>query len=194
MPEQDTAIQLNLARSRQEVKRQNNKLHSVTFQNKTLRVDTSTHREASCLPYCAVVDSNCNRWGLPEGGAKPDWSRNAANPYPVEIGPTHEPFSWLKTKHKEANVSVGLTRATNVAKLANLKYFMKITNPPETKQILTCPTEREQPLHHFSSPSHAPVVSTAQTLHRCWLSPTSFFIQPFSTQLFLPQAFFSLPF
>ena len=52
MPEQDAAIQLNLARSRQEVKRQNNKLHPVTFQNKTLRVDTSTHREASCLVYC----------------------------------------------------------------------------------------------------------------------------------------------
>ena len=43
MPEQDAAIQLNLARSRQEVKRQNNKLHPVTFQNKTLRVDTQQH-------------------------------------------------------------------------------------------------------------------------------------------------------
>ena len=50
MPEQDTAIQLNLARSRQEVKRQNNKLHPLTFQNKTCHLDTSTHREASCLP------------------------------------------------------------------------------------------------------------------------------------------------
>ena len=42
MQEHDTAIQLNLARSRQEVKRRNNKQHPVTFQNKTLRVDTST--------------------------------------------------------------------------------------------------------------------------------------------------------
>ena len=63
MLEQDTAIQLNLAQSRQEVKRQNNKLHPVTFQNKTLRVDISTHREAGCLPYCTVADSNCNRRG-----------------------------------------------------------------------------------------------------------------------------------
>ena len=54
----DAAIQLNLAWSRQEVKRQNNKLHQFTFQNKTLRVDTSTHCEASCLPYCAIADSN----------------------------------------------------------------------------------------------------------------------------------------
>ena len=74
MLEQDPAIQLNLARSRQEVKHQNNKLHSVTFQNKTLRVVTSTHREASCLPYCAVADSSRNRWGLRDGGVKPDWS------------------------------------------------------------------------------------------------------------------------
>ena len=36
---------------------QNIKLHSGTFQNKTLRVDTSTNCEASCLLYCAVVDS-----------------------------------------------------------------------------------------------------------------------------------------
>ena len=46
---------------------------------------------------------------------------------------------------------------------------MKITNPPETKQIITCPTEREKPLHHFSGPSHAPAVSTAHTLHGRWL-------------------------
>ena len=77
MLEHDAAVQLNLARSRQDVKRRNNKLHLVTFQNETLRVDTSTHREASCLPYCTVADSNRNRWGLPGGGAKPDWSRNA---------------------------------------------------------------------------------------------------------------------
>ena len=69
MLEQDAAIQLNLARSRQEVKCQNNKLHPVTFQNKTLRVDTSTHREASCPLYCAVADSNRNWTGLPDGGA-----------------------------------------------------------------------------------------------------------------------------
>ena len=42
MPEHNAAIQLNLARSRQEVKCQNNKQHLVTFQNKTLRVDTNT--------------------------------------------------------------------------------------------------------------------------------------------------------
>ena len=72
MQEHDAAIQLNLARSRQEVKHRNNKQHPVTFQNKTLHVDTSTRREASCLPYCAVVDSNRNWWGLPEGGAKRD--------------------------------------------------------------------------------------------------------------------------
>ena len=42
MSEHDAAIQLNLAASRQEVKRRNNKQHLVTFQNKTLRVDTST--------------------------------------------------------------------------------------------------------------------------------------------------------
>ena len=52
----------------------------VTFQNKTFRVDTSTHREASCLTYCAVADSNRNQWGLPEGGAKPGRSRNAETP------------------------------------------------------------------------------------------------------------------
>ena len=43
MPEHDAAIQLNLAPSRQEVKRRNNKQHLVTFQNKTVHVDTSTH-------------------------------------------------------------------------------------------------------------------------------------------------------
>ena len=42
MPEHHAAIQLNLAWSRQEVKRQNIKQSPVTFQNKTLRVDTST--------------------------------------------------------------------------------------------------------------------------------------------------------
>ena len=36
MPEHDAAIQLNLARSRQEVKHRNSKQHLVTFQNKTL--------------------------------------------------------------------------------------------------------------------------------------------------------------
>ena len=124
MPEYHAAIQLNLARSRQEVKRQINKQHLVTFQNKTLCVDTSTQIskklfcwsfgqehfvllfltaqtitavtsdyviiagtpwpcDASCLPYCAVVDSNCNLWGLPDGEPKPDTSRNTADPYPA---------------------------------------------------------------------------------------------------------------
>ena len=86
MPEHDTAIQLNLAWSRQEVKRQNNKQHPVTFQNKTLRVDTSTRREASCLPYCAMADSNRNPWGLLEGGAKLDRSRNAADYIQWKLG------------------------------------------------------------------------------------------------------------
>ena len=86
MPEQDAAVQLNLAQSRQEVKRQNNKLHPVTFQNKTLRVDTSTHREASCLRYCAVVDSNRNRWELLEGGVKPYQSRNQRTPIQWKLG------------------------------------------------------------------------------------------------------------
>ena len=84
MPEQDAAIQLNLAQSRQEVKRQNNKLHPYTFRNETLHVDTSTQCEASCPPHCAVADSDHNRWGLPEVHCC-----NAADPYPVEIGPTH---------------------------------------------------------------------------------------------------------
>ena len=39
--------------------------------------------DASCLPYCAVADSNRNQWRLPDGQR---WSRNAADPYPVEIG------------------------------------------------------------------------------------------------------------
>ena len=42
MPEHDAAIQLNFSPSRQEVKRRNNNITSVTFQNKTIRVDTST--------------------------------------------------------------------------------------------------------------------------------------------------------
>ena len=116
---------------------------------------------------------------LRHGGLKPQqvgtagrWSKTGSKPQrngpvSVETGPTHEPFSWLKTTHKEANVSIGLIRATNVAKLANLTYFMKITNPLKTKQSIVCPTEREQPLHHFSGPSHAPVVLTAQTAHQC---------------------------
>ena len=65
---------------------QNNKLHLVTFKNKTLRVDTSTHREASCLLYCAVADSNHNQWGLLEGGAKLDRSRNAVDRIQWKLG------------------------------------------------------------------------------------------------------------
>ena len=49
MPEHDAAIQLNLARSRQEVMRQNNKQHPVIFQNKTLGVDTHVVKPAVCL-------------------------------------------------------------------------------------------------------------------------------------------------
>ena len=89
MREHNAAIQLNLAWSRQEVQCQNNQQHPVTFQNKTLRGDTSTRREVSCLPYCAVVDSNRNRWGLPEGEAKPVRSRNAADPFPAKTWLTH---------------------------------------------------------------------------------------------------------
>ena len=100
MPEQDAAIQLNLARSRQEVKRQNNKLHLVTFQNKTLCVDTSTHHEASCLPYCAIADSNRNWWGLPEGGAKPHRSRiGAATQRTVSSGNWADSFAILMDKN-----------------------------------------------------------------------------------------------
>ena len=80
MPEHDAAIQLNLARSRQEVKCRNNKQHPVTFQNKTLGEDTCTPLEASCLLYCAMATQT---------RAKPDRSRNAADPYLVETGPTH---------------------------------------------------------------------------------------------------------
>ena len=86
MPEHDAAIQLNLARSRQEVQYWNNTQHPVTFQNKTFRVDTSTHREASCLSYCALADSNRNGWGLPEGGAKPDRRRNSADRIQLKLG------------------------------------------------------------------------------------------------------------
>ena len=85
MPERDAAIQLNLARSRQEVKCRNNKQHPVTFQNKTRRVDTC--REACCLPYCAVADSNHSRWGLPEGKTVSETQRSGL--YPVETGLTH---------------------------------------------------------------------------------------------------------
>ena len=46
---------------------------------------TPQSRDASCRPYCAVADSKRNRWGSPDGGAKPDRSRNAADTYPVEI-------------------------------------------------------------------------------------------------------------
>ena len=42
--------------------------------------------------------------------------------------------NWLTTTHKEANVSIGLIRATNMAKLANFTYFMNITNLPETNK------------------------------------------------------------
>ena len=45
-------------------------------------------RELLCLVTQAVspADSNRNRWGLPDGSAKPDHSHNAADTYPVEIG------------------------------------------------------------------------------------------------------------
>ena len=49
-------------------------------------VGTPLPSDASCLPYCAVANSNHNWWGLLDGGAKPDWSCNAADPYPVEFG------------------------------------------------------------------------------------------------------------
>ena len=35
-------------------------------------------RSSSCRPYSTVVDSKRNRWGLPDGEAKLDRSRNAA--------------------------------------------------------------------------------------------------------------------
>ena len=57
-------------------------LRVVVFNNTGTRQPPDT----SCLLYCTVADSNCNWWGLPDGGAKPYQSRNAADPYPVEIG------------------------------------------------------------------------------------------------------------
>ena len=133
MPEQDAAIQLNLARSRQEVKCQNNKLHPVTFQNKTLHVDTSTHCEASCLPYC-----------VRRGGLKPQLvgiarrrSKTGSEPQrsgPLSSGNWANSLAILMAKNntQNANVSIGLIRATHIAKLANLTYLMKITNPSKT--------------------------------------------------------------
>ena len=52
---------------------------------------------------CAVADSKRNRWGLPDGGAKLDWSHNAAYTYPVEIqGKQHHPtlgvHTWYEAK------------------------------------------------------------------------------------------------
>ena len=69
MAEHDAAIQLNLAPSRHEVKRWNNKQHPVTFQNKTHRVDTSAQisrkRQTQALlliprsgTLCVVVFNN----------------------------------------------------------------------------------------------------------------------------------------
>ena len=103
MLEQDAAIQLNLARSRQEVERQNNKLHPVTFQNKTPGVDTSTHREASCLPYCAVADSNHNWWGLPEGGAKPDRSGPLSSGIQIPLKQTN---NYLSNRKRATSASL----------------------------------------------------------------------------------------
>ena len=77
---------------------------------------------------------------------------------------------------------------------------MKITNPPETKQIITCPTEREQPLHHFSG--HSPPLKRAPMFTRVdFLYPEPFFLAAFSASGFLFQgellqvmlAEFSLP-
>ena len=69
----NAAIQLNSARSRQEVKHRNNKQHPVTFQNKTLRVDTSTQiskkRQTQALLLIlqsgtlrVVVFNNTDQW------------------------------------------------------------------------------------------------------------------------------------
>ena len=54
---------------------------------------------ASCLPYCAAADSNCNQWGLPDGGAKPDRSRNAADRIQWKLGVSadEKPGSWFCT-------------------------------------------------------------------------------------------------
>ena len=41
--------------------------------------------DASCRLYCAEADSKRNQWGLLDGGAKPDRSRNAADTYLVEL-------------------------------------------------------------------------------------------------------------
>ena len=60
MPEHDAASQLNLAPSRQEVKDRNNHITSSYFQNKTLRVDTSTQISKK---QTNTSSSNVLRWG-----------------------------------------------------------------------------------------------------------------------------------
>ena len=47
---------------------------------------TPRPRDTSCLPYWAVADSNRNQWGLPDGGAKPDRSCNAADSVQGKLG------------------------------------------------------------------------------------------------------------
>ena len=109
MPEHDAAFQLNLAPSRQEVKRRNNKQHPDTFQNKTLRVDTSTqiskkrqtqaiHRPITAvisdyviiagtpLPCEPAVYHTALWWTQTTTGGELDQSHNVADMYPVEIG------------------------------------------------------------------------------------------------------------
>ena len=66
----------------------------------------SSASRASCLPYCAMADSKHNPWGLPDGGAKPDWSCNT-----VEI--------WGHTYCPELSVVTGKMRSrTQVAKMS----------------------------------------------------------------------------
>ena len=77
------------------------------------------------------------------------------------------PVTQLAYTDREANVSIGLILATKVATLPNVTYIMEITNPPEAKQIITCPAERPQPRHRFLGPSASLVVSAVQMLKQC---------------------------
>ena len=45
---------------------------------------TPQSRNASCQLYCGVADSKRDWRGLPDGGAKPEWSNTTADTYLVE--------------------------------------------------------------------------------------------------------------
>ena len=131
MPEHDTAIQLNLAQSRQEVKCQNNKQHLVTFQNKTFCVDTSTQisqktqtqallilQEHFVLLFLITQTYNCGHEWLCDyrGNSSASWAiclqycawrrttgqnRIEVDTYPVEIGGERGVFTVSKRSHHQ---------------------------------------------------------------------------------------------